>query len=57
MGGSDATTVRRWQITTWPEGFVVESHDSEHALVEAIAAIEADGYLLCAVEIEEGDER
>lgn len=46
----------KWRITTWPEGFVVESHDAEHALVEALAAIERDGYLLVAEEIEDESE-
>lgn len=46
---------KKFLIRTWGEGFVVESTDQEHALVEGIDAITRDGYLLCADELSESE--
>lgn len=56
MAAMEVIVVARWLITTWAEGFVVEANDEQHALVEAQSRIMEDGYLLCPVELEEGED-
>lgn len=46
---------KRWRITVWNEGFVVEAPFVDDALVEAVQAVVEDPSLLYATEIEEAD--